>query len=315
MSLLLSVLILIYLIYRARIHTIEEQKKKLEQLVRERTMELQVANVEIQSQRDLARSQRDMIAEQKKEITDSIHYAERIQRSLLPTVTVLNSLLPEHFVLFKPRNIVSGDFYWSFEKGDKIFISAVDCTGHGVPGALMSMLGISFLNEIMITSDSTEPDEVLNYLRESIIKTLKQFGNVGESRDGMDIAMFVFDKKRTTASYSGANNPLYLVRNGEIQEFKGDKMPVGIYEKMTPFTRHTFEILKGDTFYFFSDGYADQFGGPKSKKFMYSNFKKLLLEIQSITMQEQGVILDDTIVKWQGSLEQVDDIVVIGLRF
>jgi serine phosphatase RsbU (regulator of sigma subunit)/ligand-binding sensor domain-containing protein/membrane-bound lytic murein transglycosylase MltF len=314
-SLLIIILVLIYIIYKARVRTIEAQKEKLEQQVKERTAELQIANLEIQGQRDMARSQRDRIAEQKKEITDSIYYAERIQRSLLPPVITLQAILPEHFVLFKPKNIVSGDFYWSFEKGDKVFIAAVDCTGHGVPGALMSMLGISFLNEIVITSDQTGPEEILNHLRESIINTLKQVGHEGESRDGMDIGMLVFDKAQTTISFAGANNPLYMIRNGELQEIKGDKMPVGIYERMAPFVRHTINIQKGDTFYIFSDGYADQFGGPRSKKFMYSNFKKLLLELHPKSMQEQGVILDDRIIKWQGDIEQIDDIVVIGLRF
>ncbi|HVN58234.1 MAG TPA: transporter substrate-binding domain-containing protein [Bacteroidales bacterium] len=314
-SVFLLVVLLAYMLYRARVKTIEAQKKKLEALVKQRTHDLEVANVEIQAQRDMARSQRDRIAEQKKEITDSIHYAERIQRSLLPPVITLETLLPEHFVLFKPRNIVSGDFYWSFEKGDYIYVAAVDCTGHGVPGALMSMLGISFLNEIVIKSNDIDPAEIINNLRESVMRSLKQAGQEGESRDGMDLSILRFDKAGSAMSFAGANNPLYIVRNGSLEEIKGDKMPVGIYEKMIPFTLHAFEIKKGDTFYIFSDGYADQFGGPRAKKFMYSGLKKLLLEIQPRSMKEQGKILDETIIGWQGSLEQVDDIVVIGLRF
>lgn len=308
-------MLLIWALYKARVRNIEAQKKKLEEQVKQRTMELQIANLEIQEQRDVARGQRDKIAEQNKEITDSIYYAERIQRSMLPPVITLASILPEHFVLFKPKNIVSGDFYWAFEKEERVFISAVDCTGHGVPGALMSMLGISFLNEIVIKSHNLYPDEVLNNLRESIIKSLKQTGHVGEARDGMDVSMISFDKDLRSITFTGANNPLYMIRDNQLSEIKGDKMPVGIYEKMTPFTRHTFEIKKGDTFYIFSDGYADQFGGPKSKKFMYANFKKLLLSLTDKPMLEQGKILDETIMSWQGSLEQVDDIVVIGIRF
>jgi serine phosphatase RsbU (regulator of sigma subunit) len=314
-SVFLIVVLFIYGFYEARVKTIEAQKKKLEEQVRQRTQELLIANLEIQGQRDMARSQRDRIAEQNKEITDSIYYAERIQRSLLPPVIILKSILPEHFVLFKPKNIVSGDFYWSFEKGEKVFVAAVDCTGHGVPGALMSMLGISFLNEIVIKSNDITPDIVLNSLRESIIKSLKQVGHEGESRDGMDVSMIAFDKAQSTISFAGANNPLYFIRDGQLEEIKGDKMPVGIYERMTPFTVHTVNLRKGDTFYIFSDGYADQFGGPRSKKFMYANFKKLLLTLQAKPLVEQGIILDETIKEWQGNIEQIDDIVVIGLRF
>ena len=309
------VILLIYALYKARVKTIELQKKKLEEQVRQRTHELEIANIEIQGQRDMARSQRDRISEQNKEITDSIYYAERIQRSMLPPVITLDAVLPEHFVLFKPKNIVSGDFYWAFEKGDRIFISAVDCTGHGVPGALMSMLGISFLNEIVVKSQDLYPNDILNNLRDSIIRSLKQAGHEGESRDGMDVSMVSFDKAQTTINFAGANNPLYFIRNGQLEEIKGDKMPVGFYERMTPFTPHSFNIQKGDIYYIFSDGYADQFGGPKSKKFMYANFKKLLLTLQDKSMLEQGVILDQTIKEWQGKIEQIDDIVVIGLRF
>ncbi len=301
--------------YRVRIRTVEAQKKKLELLVKERTRDLEEANVEIEAQRDLATAQRDQIAAQKKEITDSIYYAERIQRSLLPPANVLKLMLPEHFILFKPRDIVSGDFYWVTEKTDKVYITAADCTGHGVPGAFMSMLGIAFLNEIVNKSEDIGPEEILNQLRKYIIKALKQNGQEGEAKDGLDMSIVVFDKSQKTLSFAGANNPLYFFRSGELQEIKGDKMPVGIHEKMNSFTRHTFSIQRGDTFYIFSDGYADQFGGPKAKKFMYSNFKTLLTTLQTKSMREQGKILDDTLEAWKGDVEQIDDIVVIGLRF
>ena len=306
---------LIWHLYKIRIKKIEAQKARLEQIVSERTADLKKANVEIEKQRDLATYQRDMIFEQKKEITDSINYAERIQRSLLPQTATLKSILPEHFILFKPRDIVSGDFYWVAEKGQTIYAAAVDCTGHGVPGALMSMLGISFLNEIVNKTEDISPDEILNQLRKSIIKALKQAGKEGESRDGMDISLLAFNKSKKEVKFAGANNPLYHFRNNELQEYKGSKMPIGIYEHMESFTCKTFEIIEGDTVYLFSDGYADQFGGPKMKKFMYSNFKKLLLDIQPKSMCEQFVILNRTMEEWRGSKEQVDDIVVIGIRF
>jgi serine phosphatase RsbU (regulator of sigma subunit) len=315
LSLIALVLFSGWWFYKMRIHSIELQKKKLEQLVKERTHELEEANVEIEAQRDLATSQRDQIGAQKKEITDSIYYAERIQRSLLPAANILKMILPEHFILFKPRDIVSGDFYWVTEKSDKIYVTAVDCTGHGVPGAFMSMLGISFLNEIVNKSEEIGPEEVLNQLRKYIIKALKQVGQEGESKDGMDMSIVVFDKAQKTIQFAGANNPLYFVRNGEMEEIKGDKMPVGIHEKMNSFKIHSFDIQRGDTFYIFSDGYADQFGGPRAKKFMYSNFKTLLMNIQTKSMREQGKILDDTIEAWKGDVDQIDDIVIIGLRF
>ena len=301
--------------YSVRIRRIEAQKKKLEQLIKERTRELEDANAEIEAQRDLATNQRDQIGAQKKEITDSIYYAERIQRSLLPQAAFLKKLLPEHFILFKPRDIVSGDFYWVNEKSGKVYISAADCTGHGVPGAFMSMLGISFMNEIVSKKEETGPEEILNQLRKYIIKALKQEGQDGEGKDGMDMSILVFDKEQKTLCFAGANNPLYFIREGNLQEIKADKMPVGIHEKMNSFTRHTFDIQRGDTFYIFSDGYADQFGGAKAKKFMYSNFKQLLVTIQTKSMREQGKILEDTLESWKGDVEQIDDIIVIGLRF
>jgi ligand-binding sensor domain-containing protein/serine phosphatase RsbU (regulator of sigma subunit)/ABC-type amino acid transport substrate-binding protein len=314
-SILLLILISAWAFYKIRIRTIEAQKKKLEQLVKERTRELEDANTEIEAQRDMATNQRDQIGAQKKEITDSIFYAERIQRSLLPPVNILKLILPEHFILFKPRDIVSGDFYWISEKSDKIYLAAVDCTGHGVPGALMSMLGISFLNEIVTKSDEIGPEEILNQLRKYIIKALKQVGQVGETKDGMDMSILVFDKAQKSLSFAGANNPLYFIRNGELKEIKGNNMPVGIHEQMNPFTCHTIDIMRGDTFYIFSDGYADQFGGPKAKKFMYTNFKTLLMTLQTKSMREQGKILDDTLEAWKGDVDQIDDIIVIGLRF
>lgn len=304
-----------YILYKFRIRRIEAQKRRLELLVKKRTVELEEANAEIKVQRDLATYQRDMIIEQKKSITDSILYAKKIQQSLLPPVNLMKGILPEHFILFKPRDIVSGDFYWITEKKSKIYLTAADCTGHGVPGALMSMLGISFLNEIINKYEEIVADEILYLLRENIISSLKQTGQKGESRDGMDMSLIVIDKIQNKLSYAGANNPLYFFRNGELTEIRGDLMPIGIDDKLSPFTNHVLEIQKGDTFYIFSDGFSDQFGGPMNKKFMYPRFKKLLGKIQPESMLEQSKILDETIEQWKGSNDQTDDIVVIGVRF
>jgi serine phosphatase RsbU (regulator of sigma subunit)/ligand-binding sensor domain-containing protein len=304
-----------WILYKLRIRSIEAQKSKLELLVKERTRALEDANAEIEAQRDLATSQRDQISAQKKEITDSLNYARKIQKSLLPSDRILKSILPEHFILFKPRDIVSGDFYWAAEKSGRIYLCAADCTGHGVPGAFMSVLGISLLAEIISQEELLGPEEILNRLRKSLIKSMNQEGQSGEPKDGIDMSMIIFDKNHTELSFSGAINSMYLIRDMELQEVKGDNLPVGINENMAGFTRHSFSLKRGDSFYIFSDGYADQFGGPKAKKFMYSNFKSLLMTIQPKSMREQGKILDETFEVWKGDINQIDDIVVIGIRF
>ncbi|MDX2430581.1 MAG: YfiR/HmsC family protein [Bacteroides sp.] len=261
----------------------------------------------------LLRAQRDQIAFQKKHITDSINYAEKIQRAILPALELFTDKL-EHFVLFKPRDIVSGDFYWVEEVDGRLVIIAADCTGHGVPGAFMSMLGISLLNEIILNKRITEPDEILNNLRTRIIKALKQ-GKDGFVKDGMDMTVCVLDRQSNTLLFSGANNPLYHIRDGELKQIKGDKMPVSIHELMDPFTLHEVKLQKGDTFYTFSDGYADQFGGPAQKKFLAKNFRKLLLKIQGKSMMDQGIHLDQSFETYRNDLEQIDDVVVIGVKY
>ncbi len=311
---LIVILLIIFVLYKWRVKTIERQKKILEQQVRERTRELEEANKEIQAQRDLAESQRDQISIQKKEITDSILYAERIQRSLLPSREKLEHFMTGHFILFKPRDIVSGDFYWAAGMKDKTIVAAADCTGHGVPGAFMSMLGIAFLNEVVRENRVLKADQILNELRNHVIEALQQKGQPGEAKDGMDIALCVIDRKKHVLHFSGANNPLYYIRNGELFEIKGDKMPVAIHVRMDPFTSHTLEILPGDVFYIFSDGYADQFGGPQGKKFKYKALKELLIRISTLPMPEQKEILNETFETWKGDMEQIDDVVVIGFK-
>ncbi|NOZ47324.1 MAG: SpoIIE family protein phosphatase, partial [Chlorobi bacterium] len=287
------------------------------------------------------RKQKDEIEEKNEHIMDSIKYAKRIQTALLPGESLM-SPLHEHFVLFKPRDIVSGDYYWMAHKENKSFIVAADCTGHGVPGAFMSMLGMSFLNEIVNKSQIIEPDEILNKLRESVISALKQTGKSDEAKDGMDLAMYVWDRETNLIAFSGANNPLYYTRplnenelgllkkedesfleKGEIhdgknllKQIKADKMPIGIYvKKDIPFSKHTLQAAEGFTFYTFSDGFVDQFGGPIGKKFMTKAFKKLLLSVYDKPMEEQRQALDDAIENWMGGKhEQVDDVLVIGLR-
>jgi serine phosphatase RsbU (regulator of sigma subunit)/ligand-binding sensor domain-containing protein len=258
--------------------------------------------------------QKEVIELKNKDITDSINYAKRIQEAILPTRENFNSLFPESFILFKPKDIVSGDFYWLSEKNGMALIAAADCTGHGVPGAFTSMIGNALLNEIVNDRTILEPGKILDALREGIIKALKQSGKEGESKDGMDISLCAIDFKAMELQYAGAYNPLFLIRNGELIEIKADKYPIGISDRRSQFTNHKMELKKGDTFYIFSDGYADQFGGPDGKKYMRKRFKELLLEMQHISMEVQGRALDKSIVNWQGANEQVDDILIIGIR-
>ena len=260
----------------------------------------------------LLQAQKDQIAYQKQHITDSIEYAKMIQAAILPSMELFSHKL-EHFVVFKPRDIVSGDFYWVEEIDGKYLIVTADCTGHGVPGAFMSMLGISLLNEIIISKEISRPDLVLNHLRKKIIEALRQkTGSI--VKDGMDMTVCLFDRKTLQLQFSGANNPLYLVSDGQLTQIKGDKMPVAIHDIMDPFSIHHLKLKRGDTFYTFSDGFVDQFGGPQRKKFLAKNFKNLLLSVQDLSMIEQGNRLDEVFTDYRLDVEQIDDVVVIGVK-
>ncbi len=269
----------------------------------------------ISIQNEEIRCQRDSLLRQQKEITDSIYYAKRIQTAIFPPEEYFGKHLSDYFVLLKPRDIVSGDFYWLREKDSKIFVAAADCTGHGVPGAFMSILGITFLNEIVNKYGFYKPSEVLDGLRNKIITSLNQRGKEGDSRDGMDISLCVIDEENNRIQFSGANNPLFIIRDGELVEMKGDKMPVGIHVTNHPFYNHEVSLKKGDSIYIFSDGFSDQFGGEKGKKFKIKNFKTLLLENWEKPMEEQKAIINYAFDQWRGDHDQVDDILVIGIRF
>ena len=284
-----------------------------------------------------------------KEVSDSINYAQRIQASILPESNILKKHLSEHFVLFKPKDKVSGDFYWWTHIGHHTIITAADCTGHGVPGAFMSMLGASFLREVIEKEYITHTGVILRKLRKEIIKALKQTNEAGTQKDGMDMALISIDHETNIVQFSGANNPLYIIRNvitsergnlpnndelimhstnahndglilamtyneKGLYEIKPDKMPIAIYEKMDAFTTHEFQLEKGDMLYMFSDGFADQFGGPKGKKFKYKPFKRLLLENAYKPMVEQKEIMNQAFESWRGKEEQIDDVVVLGIK-
>lgn len=307
---------------------LEEFNNGLEQKVKERTAEISQQKEEIETQRDQIESQRDLLAdnnsllegknkeieEKNKRITDSIHYAKRIQTAILPTSELLGELVSDHFVLYKPKDIVSGDFYWASKKNGKSILVAADCTGHGVPGAFMSMIGNTLLNKIINEHGVTKPSEILSIMRDEVIESLKQTGADHESKDGMDIVICVLDEKTMELEYAGANNPLFLVQNDEFKVIKGDKQPVGYFlGKNKPFTNHVIKLHKGDRFYIFTDGYQDQFGGEFDRKFMVKRFKKLLHEISETKMASQKEVLNNTIEEWMINTKQVDDILVIGI--
>jgi serine phosphatase RsbU (regulator of sigma subunit) len=313
--------LIVQLSENAKLH--EKVNRELADKVKERT-------IEIEEQRDVVISQKNRIEKINTEITDSINYAKYIQSSILPKTEQLESYLGEHFVLYKPKDIVSGDFYWISNIDNKTIIAAVDCTGHGVPGAFMSMLGIALLNEIVNKEYITHPGVILRRLRKEVIHSLQQKGERGEQKDGMDIALCTLDFVNMKLQFAGANNPLYLIRNSNLEkvgvcrcelsrddrlyEIKGDLMPIGIHDRMDNFTLHEIEIYKGDSFYLFTDGYPDQFGGPNYKKFGYRQFRELLLKSHSKTMPDQKTSLEKVFNEWMGINSQIDDILVVGFR-
>jgi serine phosphatase RsbU (regulator of sigma subunit) len=256
------------------------------------------------------------IQRQQKRIAESLRYAQVIQKAVFPPKKLIEKAFPSHFILLLPKDILSGDFYWLYWKDKKIYFAVADCTGHGVPGALMSIIGISFLNELVASSTNIKANRLLNQLREKVMKALGQTGSDDVSEDGMDIALCMIDQQTNTLQYSGANNPLCLIRNGEMIFIDPDRMPVGIhYTEEKSFTNHELELQEGDCIYLFSDGYADQLGGPNSKKFKCSNLRNLLLKIWNLPMAEQKDVLKSTLADWMGSFKQIDDILVMGVKY
>ncbi len=321
---------------------VETQKEIVDQKnlqLNQQNEEISAQRDEIEAQRDEITAQRDLVTEQKehieeihKEVTDSINYAKRIQEAVLPVSGMARSVLGEHFILFKPKDVVSGDFYFATKINNWLIVAVADCTGHGVPGAFMSMLGISFLNEIVQKEEIRKANQILINLRKEIINALQQKGVVGEQKDGMDISLLVVNADTNECQWAGANNPLYIVRkfiklesekhdknifqlsNFQLDELKGDKMPIAIYPEMKDFTNYEFKANKGDCIYLFSDGFADQFGGPKARKFMYKQFKEILLQNSLKQMDEQKKMLENAFENWKCNAEQIDDVTVLGMR-
>ena len=309
-------------IVEQRTRVIDEQKRALEiqnQDVLRQKKEIEYQNEQLNQRNEEIEAQRDLANKQNEEITDSINYARRIQSAMLPPETYISELLFENFILYHPRDIVSGDFYWVKQVKEYIVIAAADCTGHGIPGAFMSILGIGYLNEIVQRREITQANMVLNAMRRQIKNSLRQHGGRDESKDGMDMALCVLDMKNNTMQYAGANIPLYLIRGAgndpQLIEVKPDRMPIGYYfGKDASFTNHEIALEPGDTFYLFSDGYIDQKGGGENKKFLSRRFKTLLLGIQDKTMHDQKEILEKNLSDWMGDNFQVDDILVMGVR-
>ena len=291
-----------------------ELKDAIEEINVQKT-EIGNKNIELEKQKNIAVKQHQEIAHQNKEITDSIQYAKRIQFATLPKKLISKNIIDEHFILFMPRDIVSGDFYWYHEFEECVVITAVDCTGHGVPGAFMSMIGITFLNEIVVEDGIQDAGEILEELRKKVIHALGQKSIFNTTSDGMDMALSIIEKSTKKMQFAGAFNPMICIRDKKLIEVKGDRMPVGIYPKMeNSFETHSIQLKSEDTIYLYSDGYADQFGGKNGRKFLSKNFKHLLKEISTLTGVEQKKVLEDTLNNWQGELSQVDDILIIGFK-
>lgn len=297
--------------YRLKI----KSEKKLQYM----NSDLNLKNFQLKENSLLIETQHNTIHQKNKEITDSIRYAHKIQTAMMPLKHEFANYFKDSFVLFEPKDIISGDFFWITKKYDKIIFATGDCTGHGVPGGFMSMLGVSLLNEIINEHDLTEPALILSRLRKKVITALRQKGLSGEQQDGMDMTICVIDTEQMTLQYAAANHTFYIIRKSEsgfdLQEFKGDKQPVGIFgSDLKPFKQYTVELKKEDVIYTFTDGFADQFGGPKGKKFKYKQLKELLISIHHIDLKNQENIVKQQFVNWKGNLEQVDDVCLIGIR-
>ncbi len=282
--------------------------KKQKQII-----EIQKKHVEVQNEE--ITKQKKLVEEKNHEISSSISYAKRIQRSFLTAPSIIKRHLPEHFILFKPRDVVSGDFYWMHQQDDYTYFCVADCTGHGIPGAFMSLIGMGILNEIVYSKNILNTNDILNELRRIVILAVNPEDAVEESKDGMDLVYLRIHHPTKELQYSAANNSFYVCRKGELKEYKPDKMPVGKFgEYEKPFTQHTITLEDDDVIYAITDGFADQFGGPKGKKFKYKQLEDILVTNANRPMQQQSEILNARFNEWKGDLEQVDDVTIIGIR-
>lgn len=298
--------LLVYILIRLSIRRVKAQNERLEQIVEERTTEIAKQNTKLEIQKA-------EIEQKSNDILDSIKYAERIQTAILPTDDTLNNIFEgEHFVLYKPKDIVSGDFYWADKFDNQAIFAAVDCTGHGVPGAFVSIVGFNGLNRTVNEFDLRQPAQILDKLTDLVVGTFAK--SESQIKDGMDIALCNIDYSKNILTYAGANNPLILIRNGELTEIKANKQPIGEFHNRVPFTNHELKLEKGDCIYVFSDGFADQFGGEKGKKFKNKALKELLIEISTFDMRTQRAKLSEAFENWKGDFEQLDDVCMFGVK-
>ncbi|MBS3771244.1 MAG: SpoIIE family protein phosphatase [Bacteroidales bacterium] len=283
--------------------------------IEKQKLEIEKRNHKIIRQHESVLRQKEIINRKDKEITADLKYAKRIQDAILPKQSLFSEIFPQHFILNIPKHFVSGDFYWVEKKENKAIIAVGDCTGHGVSGALMHMMALIFLNQVIKNKSLENPNEILEALRDYVISSLHQTGGHGETHDGMDMALCIIDYTHHIIKFAGANNPLYIVNNKGLREIKGDRIPVGInFNYNKPFTTHEIKVDKGDTLYLFTDGFPDQFGGPKGKKFRYKYFKELLIGSNGTALKKQKEILEQTFHKWKEGYEQLDDVLVVGIK-
>jgi tetratricopeptide (TPR) repeat protein len=266
-----------------------------------------------QKQKKIIERQKVLVEEKNKDILDSITYAKRLQEAILPPISVIKECLPDSFILYKPKDIVAGDFYWMERAADHILIAACDCTGHGVPGALVSVVCSNALNRAHNEFKIRDMGKMLDKTRELVLETFEK-SEGGDVKDGMDISLCAINTKTGSVEWSGAYNPLWYTQNGELKEISSDKQPIGKVDNPKAFSTHSLQLKKGDAIYLFTDGYADQFGGPQGKKFKYKQLQQLLIDNEQLTMEQQAKVLNTTLETWRGNEEQVDDILVIGIR-
>ncbi len=307
--LVLALLIVIYKSYKGKVRANQKLARQKQEIENQRD--------EIEAQRNTATRQRDKIARQNRIITESIEYASRIQSAVLPQEKTIRKIFPDYFIFYQPKNIVSGDFYWINQIDSKVIIVAADCTGHGVPGAFMSMLGVAFLNEIINQNKVLDPGEILNQLRRNLIDALHQSVKKRGSRDGMDMALAIIDTRSHLLYFSGAYNPMYIIRNNELIDLKANRMPIGVHSvyQETPFTVQEQPLHPNDQLYFFTDGFTDQFGGEQGTKFGKRKFKETLLNNDHQNMKKQKHNLEQTLNNWMDSWGQIDDIMVLGFKY
>lgn len=307
--LLLALLVVIYKSYKRKVRSNRQLAQQKQEIENQRD--------EIEAQRNTATRQRDQIARQNRIITESIEYASRIQSAVLPQEKTIGKIFSDYFIFYRPKNIVSGDFYWINQIDSKVVIVAADCTGHGVPGAFMSMLGVAFLNEIINQKRVLDPGKILNQLRRNLIDALHQTVKKRGSRDGMDMALAIIDTQTDTLHFSGAYNPIYIIRGDELIDLKANRMPIGVHSvyQETPFTVKQEKLQPNDRLYFFTDGFTDQFGGEKGTKFGRKQFKQILLDSEHQSMEKQKQTLDHSLTNWMDSWGQIDDIMVLGFKF